>query len=284
MRTLAAYWALTKPGITRLVLFTCGVGFWLGARGHPDLRVLLALLLGSGLVVGGTNALNEWWERDADARMRRTRRRPLPAGTLRPAQAFAFGTMISALGIALLVTAVNLTTAVLAAAALFIYILAYTPLKRRSPVALYVGAVAGALPIMGGWTASGAPITAAGSALFAILFLWQLPHFLALGWLYREDYRNGGFVMLSARDLDGRRSARRAAAFAFLLLIASLAPTWTGLAATPYLVAALVLGGALIAWSLALVRTPDALHARRLFLASVVYLPLLLVLLVLLPR
>jgi len=284
MRRVGAYWALTKPGITRLVLFTCAVGFWLGRRGRFEVAVFLALVVGSGLVVSGTNALNQWWERGADARMQRTRGRPLPAGVLRPASALVFGTLIAVLGVAVLVTFVNGTTAALAAAALLIYILAYTPLKPRSPIALYVGAIAGALPIVGGWTASGAPITAAGYALFAILFFWQLPHFLALGWLYRDDYRNGGFAMLSGRDPDGRRSARRAAVFAFLLLVASLAPAWTGLAAMPYVVTALVLGGALIAWSLALVRTPDARHARRLFLASVVYLPALLILLVLLPR
>ena len=283
MNRLPAYWALTKPGITRLVLFTCGVGLWLGAGGKPDLQIVVGLLLGSGLVVSGTNALNQWWERAADARMQRTRARPLPAGVLRPAEAFAFGAMISALGIVLLIGVVNLTTALLAAAAQLIYILAYTPLKRRSSVALYVGAIAGALPILGGWTASGAAITLSGLALFAILVLWQLPHFLALGWLYREDYRAGGFAMLSGRDADGHLSAGSAALFALLLLVASLLPAWTGLAGIAYLQAALLLGGALLVWSLALVRTPDAIHARRLFLASVMYLPALLLSLVLLP-
>lgn len=284
MNRLAAYWALTKPGITRLVLFTCGVGFWLGARGKPDLRTLAGLLLGCGLVVSGTNALNQWRERAADARMQRTQARPLPAGVLQPSPALVFGTMISVVGIVLLLIAVNVITTLLAAAALLIYILAYTPLKRRSPVALYVGAIAGALPILGGWTASGTPITVSGFALFAILFLWQLPHFLALGWLYREDYRAGGFAMLSGRDADGRVSARASALFALLLLVASLVPTWTGLAGPAYLGAALLLGGALLAWSLALIRTPDAIHARRLFLASVIYLPALLLSLVLLPH
>lgn len=284
MRALAAYWALTKPGITRLVLLTCAAGYWLGARHHVAPGTLVALLIGSGLVVGGTNALNQWWERGPDARMRRTRHRPLPSDALRPPQALRFGVTISVLGAVSLAITVNLTTAALATLALVIYILGYTPLKRRSPIALYVGAIAGALPILGGWTASGAGLTPSGYGLFAILLVWQLPHFLALGWLYREDYRDGGFAMLSAHDIDGRKSAAWASLFAVSLLVVSLVPAWTGLAGFAYCIAALLLGTSLTVWSIALLRTPNATRARGLFLASVVYLPVLLLLLVLLPR
>jgi protoheme IX farnesyltransferase len=280
-----AYWRLTKPGITRLVLVTAAAGCWLGgvASGAPQLAILLHTLAGTGLVVSGTNALNQWWERDADARMARTRARPLPAGLIRPAAALKFGLSVAAAGIVWLAVFVNLLTAALAAAALALYILAYTPLKRRSPLALYVGAVPGALPILGGWTASGAPLDGGGGTLFGILFLWQLPHFLALGWMYREDYRAGGFRMLSRGDPAGRVTARHAAVCSLALVVASFAPAWVGLAAPEYLLGAAVLGSAMIGGSLRLLRAPTPARARGLFLTSIAYLPVLLLLLVILP-
>jgi protoheme IX farnesyltransferase len=284
MKTVATYWALTKPGITRLVTLTAAAGFWLGARGNVDLALLAQTLVGTGLVVGGTNALNQWWERDADARMHRTRRRPLPAGGLRPGAALAFAIVISIAGLVWLAILVNALTALLAGLSLVTYIFAYTPLKRRTPLALFVGAVPGALPILGGWTAAGAGLTAPGWVLFGILFLWQIPHFLALGWLYREDYLRGGFAMLSRDDHDGRVTGRQALFFAAALLVTSLVPAWVGLAGLPYLGGAAVLGLALVGWSAALWRAPTPVGARRLFLASVVYLPALLLLLVTLPR
>ena len=283
MAALGAYWRLTKPGITRLVMITAAAGYWLGARGEPSLAALLHTLLGTGLVVSGTNGLNQWWEREADARMRRTAARPLPAGALRPRRALAFALTIAVLGILWLAASVNVLTAVLAAASLALYILAYTPLKRRSPAALYVGAVPGALPILGGWTAAGAPLDAAGWTLFAILFLWQLPHFLALGWMYRDDYRRAGFRVLSGGDTDGRLTARHAVVCSLALVVVSFVPAVVGLAGVGYLIGAAVLGLAILGWSLLLLRGPTPARARRLFLASVAYLPALLVLLVLLP-
>jgi len=284
MASIAPYWELTKPGITRLVVLTAAAGFLLGARGGVDLALLVHALLGTALVAAGTNALNQWWERDADARMGRTRRRPLPTGQLRPRDALAFATSISIAGILWLAVFVNTLTAALAALSLASYIFAYTPLKRRTPLALFVGAVPGALPILGGWTAAGAGLTLPGWILFGILFLWQLPHFLALGWLYRDDYLRGGFAMLSRADPDGRLTARQALLFAAVLVAVSLLPTRVGLAGTPYLVGAAALGLALLGWSAAMVRHPSAARARRLFLASVLYLPALLLLLVSLPR
>jgi len=280
---LGAYWRLTKPGITRLVMVTAAAGYWLGARGEPSGAALLQTLLGSGLVISGTNGLNQWWERDADARMRRTRARPLPSGALRPPQALAFALTIAVLGITWLAAFVNVLTAGLAAASLALYILAYTPLKRRSPVALYVGAIPGALPILGGWTAAGAPLDAAGWTLFAVLFLWQLPHFLALGWMYRDDYRQAGFRVLSSVDPDGRLTARQALVCSVALVVVSFVPAWVGLAGLGYLIGAAGLGLVMLGWSLVLLREPTAARARGLFLTSVGYLPALLMLLVLLP-
>lgn len=284
MASVAAYWELTKPGITRLVVLTAAAGFLLGARDGVDPVLLAHALLGTALVAGGTNALNQWWERDADGRMNRTRGRPLPAGLLRPGDALAFAIIIAITGIVWLAAFVNTLTAGLAAISLASYVFAYTPLKRRTPLALFVGAVPGALPILGGWTAAGAGLTVPGWVLFGILFLWQLPHFLALGWLYRDDYLAGGFAMLSRGDHDGRMTARQALLFAAALVVVSLVPVRVGLAGTPYLVGAAALGLALLGWSAEMVRHPSPARARRLFLASVLYLPTLLLLLVTLPR
>lgn len=284
MASARAYWELTKPGITRLVVLTAAAGFLLGTRGAVDWALFTHALLGTALVAGGTNALNQWWERDADARMHRTRLRPLPAGRLRPSDALAFAVIIAMAGTLWLGVFVDRLTALLAALSLVSYVFAYTPLKRRTPLALFVGAVPGALPILGGWTAAGAGLTVAGWVLFSILFCWQLPHFLALGWLYRDDYVRGDFAMLSRGDPDGQVTARQALWFAAALVLVSLAPVRVGLAGTPYLVGAIVLGVALLGWSVEMMRHPSPARARRLFLASVLYLPTLLLLLVTLPR
>ncbi|HET9386434.1 MAG TPA: heme o synthase [Gemmatimonadales bacterium] len=280
---LAAYWALTKPGITGLVMLTTGAGVALAARDAMDIALLAYTLIGTGFVVAGTNALNQWWERDADARMHRTRRRPLPAGRLEPGAALVFALGISTAGLVWLGTLVNGLTTLLAALSLVIYVGVYTPLKRRTSLALFVGAVPGALPILGGWTAAGAGLTNAAWVLFAILFLWQLPHFLALGWLYREDYRRGGFAMLSRHDADGRLTGRQASLFSLALLVASLLPASVDLASSAYVMGAIALGTVLLAWSAMLWRAPTAAGARRLFLASIVYLPGLLLLLIATP-
>ena len=280
---LRAFWDLTKPGITRLVLCTTAAGFVLGAHGRLDIVLLAATLVGTGLVVSGTNALNQWWEREADARMERTARRPLPSGALAPAAALRFGLITSAAGLGWLFAVVNRPTALLAALSVGLYVLAYTPLKRRTPLALFVGAVPGALPILGGWTAAGEGLNVPGAVLFGILFFWQIPHFLALGWLYRDDYRRGGFAMWSRDDVDGGLTGRQAVVFAAVLLVASLLPTFVGLAGAAYAIAASVLGTVMVAYSVALWRMPTTRGARRLFAASIVYLPALLLLLLVLP-
>lgn len=271
-----AHWELTKPGITRLVLITTAAGFYLASRGGVDLLALVHTLLGTGLVAGGTNALNQVCERDVDARMKRTRRRPLPSGRLAPAEALAFAIGISVVGIAYLAVMVNLRTAVVVTLSLTSYIFLYTPLKKRTTWATLVGAVPGALPILAGWTAAGGPIGAGAWALFAILFLWQLPHFLALAWIYREDYRRGGLATLSVADPDGRRTGRQALLYTCALVAASLIPTAIGLTGGVYLIAALVLGLVFLAGGVQVARACTAAHAGRLFTLSILYLPVLL--------
>ena len=215
-------------------------------------------------------------ERDVDALMRRTRGRPLPAGRLEPNAARWFAWTIAALGVAQLALLVNLTTALLAALTLISYVFAYTPLKRRTSLSTLVGAVPGALPIVGGWTASGAPLDANASVLFGILFLWQMPHFLALSWMYRSDYARAGLRMLSIEDETGAMTFRQAALNAAALIPVSLAPTALGMAGRTYFFVAAVVSGALLVLSILAAHAPSPKTARRLFLSTLVYLPVLL--------
>jgi heme o synthase len=196
---------LAKPRITSLVLVTAAVGFAVGVRGAFDGPAFLVFIVGTALLCGGASALNHYLERATDALMERTRRRPIPAGRLRPEEALLFGLALSAAGLVLLAF-VNRLTLALGAASLLSYVLAYTPLKRTTSLCTVVGAVPGALPPLMGWAAARGSLGAAGWGLFAILFLWQLPHFLAIGWLYREDYARGGFPMLAVTDKDGASS------------------------------------------------------------------------------
>lgn len=279
--------ALTKPRIVLLVAITAAAGYVLGLRTlapgqYPASSsiatwwVLLHALVGTSLAAGGTSALNMIVERDVDALMRRTARRPLPAGRVAVPTAMAFAWTISALGVLELVLFVNGTTALLAAATLLVYVFVYTPLKRRTSLATLVGAIPGALPIVGGWTASGAPLDARAAALFAILFLWQLPHVLALSWIHREDYARAGLRMMSVNDAEGGATFRQATLDAAALLPVSLAPALLSMAGWPYFFLALPLSGTLIALAWAGARKPSPLRARRLFLATLAYLPLLL--------
>jgi len=237
-------------------------------------------LIGTALVAGGTNALNQLRERDIDARMERTRRRPLPSGRLTPRAAGVFAGAISVVGVLYLWFAVNIVTALLAALTLVSYVFLYTPLKRRTTLNTLIGAVPGALPIVGGWTAAGGSLDTAVGALFWILFLWQLPHFLALAWIYREDYRRGGLAMLSVEDTDGHATGRMALLYALALLPVSLIPTLVGLTGVVYFVGALVLGVAYAGASMILWRGVTGPRAWRVFTVSIVYLPALLALLV----
>jgi heme o synthase len=245
-----------------------------------NLALLAHTLLGTALVAAGTNAFNQLGERDVDALMRRTAHRPLPSRRLSPRAAGLFAGAISVAGVVWLAVFVNATTAALAALTLGSYVGLYTPLKRRTSLNTLVGAVPGALPIVGGWTAAGGELGLAVTALFAILFLWQLPHFLALAWLYRDDYKNGGLVMLGVDDEDGSRTGRMALLYGTALLPVSLLPTLLGLTGTWYFFGALLLGAAYAACGMPLLWHGSPRQARRLFFASIVYLPALLTLMV----
>ncbi len=273
---LADYIELTKPRVTTLVVMTTAVAFFVGSRGHLDPLLFLNTILGTALVAAGTSAFNQYVEREADGRMLRTRGRPLPAGRLDPLPAFLFALGISFAGLLHLLISVNLLTGTLAALTLTTYVFAYTPLKKISSLCTLVGAVPGALPALGGFTAAQGEVTAGGLALFAILFVWQIPHSLAIAWMYREDYARGGFALLPVVDPDGGSTGRRIVAHSLVLLPVSLVPTVLGITGSIYFYGTLLLGLALvaIAWPLAL--DGSTRSARRLLLASVIYLPILL--------
>lgn len=266
---------LTKPRLTSLVLATTWLGYALGAR-RSDPVLALATLAGTWLVASGAAALNQYLEIALDARMRRTRNRPLPSRRVTPQTALAFGLAISGAGAVILFAAVNALTAWLALLTWVTYLWAYTPLKTRTSLSTLVGAIPGAIPPMMGWTAARGEINPEAWVLFGILFLWQLPHFLAIAWMYREDYAQAGMPMLPVLDPDGGMTARMILLYTAVLVPVTLIPAGIGMAGLHYGIAALVLGagffacGAFVAWE------RSALSARRLMLVSVIYLPLLL--------
>jgi protoheme IX farnesyltransferase len=267
--------ALTKPRITRLVVFTSAVGMWLAPAGTFEWRRALLLLVGSVLVVSGANVLNMYWERDVDGLMERTRNRPLPAGRMPPSVALFFGLGLSAVSLPLLTFGVNPITGLLAALALVSYVCLYTPLKQKSWIAVWVGAVPGAIPPLMGWTAATGRIGAPGVALFAIMFLWQVPHTLAITLFRHNDYASAGFQTLPVQR--GERATRwQTAAYSPLLVVASLTPVVLGFGHTLYLVTAVVLGVVWVGIALAGLRqTAGVKWARGLFVYSIVYLTLL---------
>jgi protoheme IX farnesyltransferase len=277
----AAFYQLTKPGIVRLVMVTTAAGYYLAGGASQNLLFFVNVLIAVALVAGGTNALNQWVERDADANMRRTSRRPLPSGQLSSREAVLFAWAISLIGLIYLAVFVNMLTAFVVGFTLGSYVFIYTPLKKKTWISTLVGAVPGALPIIAGWTATGRPLNAAAWALFAIMFVWQMPHFFALAWIYREDYRNAGFQMLTVVDSSGSRAAMQAALYAAVLIPISMLPTAFGLTGMVYLVGALILGVAFLFPTLLMVlRGPNNKFAWRTFIASIAYLPLLLFLMV----
>ncbi len=275
------YISLTKPRVTLMVLITMLFGFYLGAHGEVDFILLSCALVGTALVAGGTSALNQYLERDLDAKMLRTKNRPLPAGRMAPARALAFGVFISIAGLLLLAWRVNTLTALLAALTLVSYVFLYTPLKQKSHLSTLVGAIPGALPPMGGWTAARGEIGIEAWVLFAILFLWQLPHFLAIAWIYREDYARGGFPMLPVIDPEGRSTGRQIVSNCLALLPVSLLPSLLGISGRAYFFGALALGLIFFGYGVAVHFQPSNLSARRLMRASLIYLPVLLLLMAL---
>ena len=270
---LADFLALTKPRLNSLVVVTAGVGYYLGAV-TPDLAGALHVLVGSALVAGGAAAFNQVAERDIDEVMLRTRLRPVAAGRLTPTEGRLFAATLSAAGLIELALRVNTLTALVALATLISYAGIYTPLKRRTAWATLIGAVPGALPPVIGWTAARGALSVEAWILFGIVFLWQLPHFHALSWLYREDFSRAGLPLVATRDPGGRRTALHALVFAAALVPLSLAPTAAGMAGPRHAAFAGILGALFLALAVRFLARPCETRARALFVGSLVYLPL----------
>ena len=275
------YLELTKPSVVWLILMSTAVGFYVGAAEPVSYLLLLHTLLGTALLAGGTGALNQWLEREADGKMRRTERRPLPAGRLQPPPALVFGVTVSVAGTLYLIWAVNLLSALLGVLTLASYLFLYTPLKTRTPLSTLVGAFPGAMPPLIGWAAAGNGIGLEALVLFGMLFLWQFPHFYAIAWMYREDYARAGILMLPVVEPDGVSTSRQVICYAALLAPVSAAPAVLGMAGSYYLAGALALSLGYLYAGLLLARRRTIPQARRLLQASIVYLPLVYILLVL---
>lgn len=274
-KPFADFAELVKARLTLLVLLTTAVGYYLGSASPIDLRRLLHAFFGTALAAAGAAALNQWWERQLDAQMARTRQRPLPAGRMTASVAIVAGIVLSIAGVTYLKWSCNTLSALLAAATIVIYIFAYTPLKRLSTTNTLVGAIPGALPPMIGWAAARNELGLGAWSLFAILFFWQMPHFFAIAWMYREDYSRAGFQMVSRGDETGARTASQSVLFAMFLLMVAGVPAFLNLVHPIYLAIELALSGLYIAAAMKFLRTQATSDARKLFLASILYLPML---------
>ncbi|MGD2067636.1 MAG: heme o synthase [Gemmatimonadota bacterium] len=273
---VASYYELTKPGIAGYVAITAGVSYYVAAHGRADLAPAVHTLLGTVVGTGGALALNQYIEREVDARMHRTRSRPLPSGRLEPREALAFGGLLLVVGVVYLWLTVGWLPSLLTAASAGAYLWVYTPLKSRSYLATLVGAVPGAFPALIGWTAATGGVTLGGMVLFGIAFLWQLPHVLGLAWLLQEDYQRAGFFMTPPSDPSGRRIGRHMVYHSFSLLVISAFPTFLGLTGRIYLAGAVFLGLAMLWLTAAAAIDMNRHRARRVFLASLLYQPMLL--------
>jgi len=269
------YLALTKPRITWLILMSTGVGYFFGARGGWHWLTLFHTILGTGLIASGTAALNQWYEREADGKMRRTQARPLPSGKLSANKALIFAILISIAGFAELYLAVNPLTALLGLFTLLSYLFIYTPLKQRSPHSTTIGAIPGAMPPLIGFAAASGTLTWDAWILFAILFLWQFPHFYAIAWMYREDYERAGIRMLPVVEPDGESTARRILLYSLILIPISLIPKFLSMTGNIYLFGALAIGLLFLYAGFRITFDRTRQQARRVLLASVVYLPVL---------
>ena len=268
------YWVLTKPEVNFLVVISTLAGYYVALRGPLDIFLLLNTLLGTLLVASGTGTLNQYIERNSDASMRRTARRPLPAGRIKAMEALAFGILLAIGGGVLLWVEVNPLASVLALLTLTTYLLIYTPLKRKTALCTLIGAFPGAMPPLIGWAAARGSLNAESLVLYSMLFLWQFPHFLAIAWMYREDYSRAGLRMLPPEDSDGRLTSRQIIAFLVALVVLSMVPTLIGQVGKVYLFGAAVLGSYFLLHGARLARNRTNVLARRLVLASVLYLPL----------
>ena len=281
MKNIGLYWELAKPRILLMVLVTTSLGFFLGARGIDSVLDLFLTLLGVGCATGGAAVLNNYLERDLDAKMVRTRGRALPAGLVEPHRALTFGVGLVLFGVLLLAWKVNLLTAFLVLMAGFLYVLVYTPLKRITWLNTSFGAIPGAIPPMAGWVAARGGLDPGAWVLFAILFAWQHPHFYAIAWIFREDYRTAGFKMLPVVEPSGKRMFRQTILFSILLLAVSLLPTVVGVAGKAYFCGALLGGVFMLLVAIRFARERELADARRLLRATIIYLPALLLLITL---
>jgi len=276
---LYGYWDLLKPRLIFLVVLSAMTGFYLALLpGHPS-PALWSVLVGITLVSAGSMALNQWLERDEDKKMVRTQKRPLPAGLVTPGEALWIGILLSTAGVAVLLVSGHIAAAILAAVTLALYIVVYTPLKKRTSFCTLVGAVPGALPTLAGWAAVEWPFSERAWVLFAILFLWQMPHFYAISWIWREDYVRAGFRMLSVNDPQGKRTSRHIFFYVLALLPISLLPVWVGMAGWIYGAGILALGTFFL-WRAAQTLGDIQRYARPVFHASIIYLSALLILLI----
>ena len=276
----ADYIALAKPRLNGLVVASTVAGYVMAGGDTADVARVCATVLGTFLVAGGASAFNQLLERDTDSLMRRTRTRPLPDGRLQSPEAFLFGAILTVAGLAVLSLGANPLSAVVAFATLASYAVIYTPLKRRTSFATVIGAIPGALPPVIGWAAARNEISQGAWVLFGILFLWQLPHFLAIAWMFREDYARAGLRMLPVIEPDGRSTARQAVVYSAALLPLAMAPTLLGMTATAYFVGSFLLTAALLMLAIRFAADRSTLAARRLFYGSIVYLPLLWILMI----
>lgn len=275
------YLELTKPRITWLILMSTGIGFWLGLKTPLDWWVLFHTLMGTALIASGTATLNQWYESDRDARMKRTQSRPIPLGQVTPMQAFVWGVFLSLAGFVELWLGANLLTAWLGLFTLGTYLFIYTPLKPVHWHATTVGAVPGAMPPVIGYAAAAGALNWEAATLFAILFFWQFPHFYAIAWMYREDYAEAGIRMLPVVEPDGESTARQILAYSFLLIPVSLIPSYLGTTGWVYLIGAVALGGYFLRSGWMVFQDRTRVRARGVLLSSVVYLPALYCLMVL---
>jgi protoheme IX farnesyltransferase len=278
---LLAYLDLTKPRITFLIVLTAAAGFFLGAKGHLDYLRFTHAMLGIALLSSGIATLNQYLERELDGLMRRTMTRPLPSGKLTPLEAFVFGAALTIIAEVYLLLLVNPLTAIFGLGVIAGYLFMYTPLKTRTTLSTAVGAFPGALPPLMGWTAASNEVTTGAWVLFAILFLWQFPHFLAIAWMYREDYGRAGIRMLPVVEPEGRVTGQQIVVYTLLLLPVSLLPTLLGMSGRVYFYGAILLGSLFLLSSISAALSKTRQQARRLLLASVLYLPLLFGLMVL---
>ena len=279
-KIISAYIELTKPNINKLVLVTTTLGYYLGGRGFNSFSTLFFLLFGSASVCAGASTINHFLEREYDSKMQRTKNRPIPSGIIPAGDALTFGICLTLFGVFFLYVSTNILTAFLSLLTAFLYIMVYTPMKRTSWLNTTVGAIPGAIPPLGGWAAATGSLEFSAGILFLILFLWQHPHFYAIAWMFREDYKRGGFKMLPCLEEDGQRTFFQIMLFSIALIPVSLIPTFIGMSGFVYFFGMLFTGLGLVYVSYKVTQTKSNLDARKLLKATVIYLPILLILIV----